>query len=106
MYGMPDQAFFLFCESIPDRDYFFPIGEIDYFVEVDDDAEAEKRRRRFALTAKSRYDRVWDIWRSGFAVNKHLNRYYPPIYYIDWATSKDIEIPWLEWAKAQQKRIT
>jgi hypothetical protein len=42
------------------------------------------------------YEKRLRIWNSG----NHTEKRYPPKYFINWAISKDIEIPWLDWAKS------
>jgi hypothetical protein len=54
-------------------------------------SDGSKRELR-ALS--DRYRAIWAIWLSG----SHKERN-PPMYYIEWASTKEISIPWLDWAR-------
>jgi hypothetical protein len=43
------------------------------------------------------YQKMRKIWDSG----THAEGRYPPKYFIDWAVSKEVEIEWLDWARAE-----
>lgn len=71
-----------------DGKMYWHVLTLDFNSIMQDDLNAYE-----GITLQTRADRNLRIFKSG--LHNLLN---PPSYYIDWALSKKIDIPWLEWA--------
>jgi hypothetical protein len=56
------------------------------------------------VSAGEIYENLWDIWRSGWNAGVHNpdQEHFSVRYFIDWAISKKVIIPWLHWAKEEK----
>ena len=62
-------------------------------------AENEILHKRSMLAeAEEALSRAFKIWASG----EREKRRFPPAYYVEWAVGKNIDVPWLAWAQANE----
>lgn len=72
---------------------------LDYFDDAQIPEKVLKQRYEFnGYETWGAYERLWDIWRSGWRIDLHPNEFNHPSYYIKWAQGKNIHIPWLKLA--------